>query len=194
MEWLSNSCASLRRALVLCLSLAISPLAWADTATTQPEAARQLRDQAVARASELINNIRNRLDACGDKGMLAAGAATSPVPARPALQWNERLARAAHQHASAMVEQGFFAHRNPDGTTVGDRVSERGYRWRQVGENLAAGLPTIDDAVREWLLSSTHCEVLIGPRFTEFGLAQVRSSNPGDLYGTYWALVVAQPR
>lgn len=174
--------------------MAISPLAWGDSAIGKPDAADALREQAVARASELINNIRNRLDACGDKGMLAANGPSAPVPARPALQWNERLARAAQQHASAMVEQGFFAHVDPAGTTVGDRVSERGYRWRQVGENLAAGLPTIDAAVREWLLSSTHCEVLIGPRFTEFGLARVRSPNPGDLYGTYWALVVAQPR
>ncbi|MGH1357708.1 MAG: CAP domain-containing protein [Burkholderiaceae bacterium] len=158
------------------------------------------RSQAIARAGELINTIRQKLDACGDSGMMALSqepakqAPVAQIPSRPLLQWNTQLASAAEQHARAMVEQRFFDHVDPAGDTVGNRVSRAGYRWRQVGENLAAGHESIEEAVQGWLLSTGHCEVMIDETFTEFGLAQVRSADPLDSYGVYWALVVAKPR
>ncbi|MEZ5739859.1 MAG: CAP domain-containing protein [Burkholderiaceae bacterium] len=148
-------------------------------------------------AADLINNIRQRLDACGEQGMLALRPAAGPaprIPPRPALVWNDALAQAAAQHAKAMADQHFFDHVDPQGRTVGRRVSTTGYRWQVVGENLAAGHETIAEAVRGWLLSSGHCEVMIDARFTEFGIARVGSREPGDPYGNYWALVVAQPK
>ncbi|MEZ5657330.1 MAG: CAP domain-containing protein [Burkholderiaceae bacterium] len=148
------------------------------------------------RAAQLINNIRAKLDACGDKGMLAVsnGASQAEIPVRPALTWNDQLADVALRHSRAMAEQAFFDHVDPQGRTVGKRVSRVGYGWRVVGENLAAGHATIDEAVRGWLLSTGHCEVMIDGRFTEFGLARVDPMNPGDPYGSYWTLVVARPK
>lgn len=175
-----------------------SPVNLAPSAASQPNDAN--RSLAIARASELINTIRRKLDACGNRGMLAlaserpANAPAPEVPSRPPLQWNAQLASAAEQHARAMVEQRFFDHVDPDGNTVGSRVSRTGYRWRQVGENLAAGHDSIEEAVRGWLLSNGHCEVMIDGTYTEFGLARVRSQDPLDTYGVYWALVVAKPR
>lgn len=179
-------------ALTLGMSMASAPAGAAGM--PGPGAAAPERDVMVRRATELINTIRRKLDACGANGLLAPGATADNVPDRPPLRWNDRLADAARDHADAMVNQRFFSHVAPDGGTVGDRVSRRGYRWRQVGENLAAGLVELDAAVREWLLSPTHCAVLIGERFTEFGIAQVRSEQPADPYRIYWALVVAEPR
>ncbi|MFK7966335.1 MAG: CAP domain-containing protein [Burkholderiaceae bacterium] len=188
---------------------AASAAAQAALALTDPDnPVRGAREQAIARTADLLNNIRARLDACGEHGMLAQHqqaaavveeASNTPAIAaeanrRPPLQWNARLANAAADHARAMAEQQFFAHRDPKGHTVGHRVSVTGYRWQQVGENLAAGHETIEDAVRGWLLSTTHCEVIIDETFTEFGIARMPSANPADPYRTYWALVVAQPR
>lgn len=169
---------------------------------------RKAREQAIKRAARLLNNIRARLDACGEQGMLAQHQQATTVvqeasqestqpdnrTGRPPLQWNPRLANAAADHVRAMADQQFFDHRDPEGRTVGHRVSVTGYRWQQVGENLAAGHDTVEDAVRGWLLSTTHCEVMIDATFTEFGIARMPSSNPADPYQTYWALVVAQPR
>lgn len=175
-----------------------TPVNLAPPAIRQPDNAD--RAQAIARASELINNIRQKLDDCGDRGMLAlaqerpANAPVPQVPARPPLQWNAQLASAAEQHARAMVDQRFFDHVDPAGNTVGSRVSRTGYRWRQVGENLAAGHDSIEEAVQGWLLSDGHCQVMIDGTYTEFGLARVRSRDPLDSYGVYWALVVAKPR
>src|SRR5690606_21946178 len=60
-------------------------------------------EATIRRAAELINNIRARLDACGEKGMLAVGGtaaaggsasmAPSRIGARPQLRWNPLLAK-----------------------------------------------------------------------------------------------------
>ncbi|MEZ5652197.1 MAG: CAP domain-containing protein [Burkholderiaceae bacterium] len=155
--------------------------------------ARMVRE----RAAVLINNIRAKLDACGDQGMLAVSSdhrEPAAVPVRPALTWNDQLAEVALRHSEAMAQQAFFDHVDPQGRTVGKRVTRVGYRWRVVGENLAAGHATIDEAVRGWLLSTGHCEVMIDERFTEFGLARVDPGNASDPYGSYWTLVVARPK
>ena len=171
------------------------------TAVESAVRAAHAENRAMAnRAAELINNIRNRLDACGDEGMLAmhppAGSVvrTASVPRRPPLVWNPRLAHAAQAHSLAMSREQFFDHVDPRGNTVGQRAREAGYRWRVVGENLAAGQESIDEAVRGWLLSTGHCRNLIDGRFTEFGIARVDSTNPSDPYGSYWTLVLGMPR
>ena len=93
-----------------------------------------------------------------------------------------------------MAEQNFFDHTDPNGRTVGSRATESGYRWRVVGENLAAGQESLGEAMRGWLLSTGHCANLIDERFTEFGIARVNSTNPADMYGTYWVLVMGRPK
>ncbi len=157
-------------------------------------------------ATHAINNIRSKLDSCGDNGMLAlpeerAKSTVTPVKvslsdiaARPVLVFNSKLADAALKHSRAMAELGFFDHTDPNGKTVGGRSKESGYRYRVVGENIAAGHDSVEDAVRGWLLSSSHCENMIDPRFIEFGIAKVTSTNPADPYGSYWTLVLGQPR
>lgn len=164
----------------------------------KPAAAQGLEPTIVAEATQLINNIRNRLDSCGEEGMLG-NAGTQRVSLavnkpRPSLAWNPKLATVAQHHAKAMADQNFFDHVDPQGRTVGQRATEGGYRWRVVGENLAAGHDSIGDAVRGWLLSTGHCRNLIDDRFTEFGIAKVQSNNPLDPYGSYWVMVVGRPQ
>ena len=157
-------------------------------------------------ATRAINNIRAKLDACGDQGMLAlpeerakysarpVKVSAQDIAARPAVIFNPKLAEAALKHSRSMAEQAFFDHTDPNGKTVGHRSKESGYRYRVVGENIAAGHDGVEDAVRGWLLSASHCENLIDARFVEFGIAKVTSTNPADPYGTYWTLVMGQPR
>jgi uncharacterized protein YkwD len=152
----------------------------------------------VTQTAALINTIRARLPSCTEEGLsgqadaMQASAGTD-VPRRPSLIYNPRLSMIASRHAQAMASQHFFDHVDPSGRTVGRRATEGGYAWRVVGENLAAGQETIAEAVRDWLLSTTHCRNLIDPRFTEFGIAQAHSSDPSDAYGSYWVLVLGKP-
>lgn len=161
-------------------------------------------EATIQRTAELVNNIRNRLDACGEEGMLAVSATTTPVAraldarpriaARPRLQWNPLLTKTAQRHAESMAHEGYFDHVDSQGRTVGARARAAGYHYRVVGENLAAGHRSIEEAIRGWLLSASHCRNLIDPRFTEFGIARVDSRNADDRYGAYWTLVLGMPQ
>lgn len=93
-----------------------------------------------------------------------------------------------------MAEQAFFDHVDPEGHTVAQRSTAAGYRWRVIGENLAAGQPALVEALHDWLASPSHCRNLVDARFTEFGLARVSSAYPTDPYGVYWVLVLGRPR
>lgn len=166
-----------------------------------PVASAAPGDEAtILRTAELINNIRARLDACGDEGMLAVSGNAAPVARtadprprianRPRLQWNPMLAETARRHSESMATEGYFNHVDSHGRTVGARARAVGYRYRVVGENLAAGHASIEEAIRGWLLSASHCRNLIDARFTEFGIARVQSPHPNDRYGAYWTLVL----
>lgn len=160
-------------------------------------AARAQDDDLPREAAAMINNIRQKLDACGEEGSLGQPGMrqidTAAITTRPMLVWNPRLAAVAAHHGEAMVHDHFFDHVDMRGHTIGQRATEGGYQWRVVGENLAAGQPTLGDAMRGWLLSTAHCRNLIDPRFTEFGIARVDSPDPSDPYGTYWVLVFGKP-
>ena len=186
-------------------AFAESPLAATPLAVNQ-----RVDPGEVLRASELINRARQVLSGC-DHAALSASHASAPdarttrsftstrnaeprAPQRPQMRADARLAQAAFAHAASMAERGYFSHTGLDGRTAGARVADTGYRWGAVGENLAAGHRTIDEAVAGWILSPSHCAVLLDARFSEFGIARVESPDPSDRYRVYWALVVAQPR
>lgn len=155
-------------------------------------------------AEKVLNEARSRVAGCGPAapGQLAVGApastahaaATEGKTARPQLSWHPLLAQAAARHAGAMARSRVLDHVGPDGSTVRERASVAGYRWAALGENLAAGHPTLDDAVAAWLASASHCAALLDPRFVHFGVARSESTMPGDAYRTYWALVLGRPR
>jgi uncharacterized protein YkwD len=165
-------------------------------------------EEHAAQAAVLINNIRSKLDTCDAGGMLGASAnqansATltqvstskrSDPSKRPALIWNPQLAQAALSHSKAMAKELFFDHNDMQGRAVNHRVIDQGYRFRVVGENIAAGQASLEEAIRDWLLSAGHCVNMIDERFTEFGIAKVASTRQDDPYGVYWTLVLGQPR
>jgi uncharacterized protein YkwD len=136
-----------------------------------------------AAAMARINDWRARGATCGARGAFA--------PA-PALAWNNRLTEAAAVHSNDMVTANFFDHTGSGGSTAGSRVTAAGYNWRTVGENIAAGYPTVNAVVDGWIGSEGHCANLLNAAFTEVGLACVTgtAANP---YGTYWTMDLARP-
>ncbi len=49
------------------------------------------------------------------------------------------LAALARTHSRAMLERGFFTHRDPDGLRAGERAHRAGYAFHHLGENLFQG-------------------------------------------------------
>lgn len=104
---------------------------------------------------------------------------------------DERLCEIARDFACQMVEEDFFAHIHPiTGEGPGQRAFAGGYAFRTLGENLAAGQPTPQQAMEDWLNSDEgHRENILSPRWSVIGVA-VRT---GGEYGLYWVQEFADP-
>lgn len=112
-------------------------------------------------------------------------------PAQP-VRWNLRLGQAALAHSDDMADKHYFNHKQPDGTLPADRATAAGYRWRRVGENIASGQRTVEDAVASWLDSPGHCANIMNPDFREMGAAY--AINPQNQNRTaYWTQVFGTP-
>jgi uncharacterized protein YkwD len=133
-------------------------------------------------ALNLVNEVRSKGIYCGGKYFPS----TSP------LKLNDPLTNAAKLHATNMAEMNYFSHVGLDGKTLSTRVSEQGYRWSIVGENIAAGQSSIGEAVNSWIKSTGHCTNLMDPRFTEMGVSKASSSN-SNKFKLYWVQTLAAP-
>jgi uncharacterized protein YkwD len=155
----------------------------------------------------VIVGLASLLAGCAAAG-LPPGAATSPAEltqaailaaingarranGKPPLAYNGRLAAAAGAQARLMASRDQMSHTL--GGSLRARVTAAGYDGA-VGENLAAGQRTLQQAIAGWLASPGHRSTLLSTRFTEFGLAAA-SVAPGrrSRYGIYWAFIAGGP-
>lgn len=128
------------------------------------------------------NRARFQGQKCGGKLMNAA----------PALKWDARLEAAAARQATDLVRLDFRGHVNPqDGSGPLDRAAAYGFRG-SVGENLAYGPVTPQEALQSLLGSPGHCENLMNPGWTLFGGA-VNNGTASTLFPTYWVQVFGGP-
>ncbi len=130
----------------------------------------------------LVNEARTKPRTCGSQSF----GATSP------LEWNAKLGAAALAHSRDMANQNYFAHAGKDGSMVGDRAVRAGYEWVAIGENIASGQGSIDQAVSSWLASPVHCANIMQPAFTQMGAAYFVSQGADT--GIYWTQVFGTPR
>jgi len=135
-----------------------------------------------ARVLELVNAARAVSRLCGNQQFDAA---------RP-LRLSSTLAEAASRHARDMARHGSLDHRGSDGSEPAQRVAATGYRWRAVGENIAAGQSNADAVVASWLESPGHCTNIMGSQFTQMGVAFALA--PSEDLHIYWAQVFAAPQ
>lgn len=110
-----------------------------------------------------VNRLRSKGCHCGRKYM---------PPVRP-LRWSARLEKAALAHARDMERNDFFEHRGSDGSSIGTRADRVGYRWRAVGENIAAGYDSFQDVLLGWKDSPSHCLNLMSSSYTEMGVVSI---------------------
>ncbi|GHB02163.1 CAP domain-containing protein [Modicisalibacter luteus] len=129
-----------------------------------------------------VNEARSQARQCGNQRFAAA----------EPLTWNCTLEAAAQAHSRDMAKKDYFSHTGPDGVGIQQRVSSRGYVWRAVGENIAAGQASIVAVVDGWMESPGHCRNIMNEAFTEMGMA--KADDPGSMYSPYWTQVLAQPR
>ena len=119
--------------------------------------------------------------------ILAAINGVRAANGRKPLNYNYRLEEAARSQAKLMATRDQLSHNL--GITLRQRVTAAGYDGA-VGENVAGGQSTLEQAIQGWLDSPKHRDTLLSPRFTEFGLAVASVGNgKKSRYGTYWAFI-----
>lgn len=147
--------------------LGLSSLATASPRSS-PADAQALQNRVV----ELVNRVRAQGRQCGRERF---------PPAHP-LTISRLLHDAATAHASDMARRNYFDHHAPDGSEPRDRVRRTGYRWTLIGENIAFGPESAEEAVAGWLASPGHCANIMDPRFRDTGVALGTGRKRGHLY------------
>jgi uncharacterized protein YkwD len=96
-----------------------------------------------------------------------------------------KLNSAAEAHAQWMAKnrkmshyQGFFWSRG-----ISTRISEQGYKYSSIGENISAGQTTPEQAMHVWRYSPRHYSNIMG-NFKHIGIARA---------GNYWCVCFGKP-
>jgi len=113
-------------------------------------------------------------------------------PATNPVSWSCTLESVALEHSRDMGDVNFFSHTGSNGLEARDRITNAGYVWNAMGENIAAGQRTVAEVMDGWLASSGHCSNIMSSSFTEFG-AGVYFVD-GSIYPIYWTQAFARPR
>jgi uncharacterized protein YkwD len=136
-----------------------------------PAANASREDAIVAR----VNQIRATGAICGSKAM----------PPVPPVTSNEMFRAAARGHSKDMATRNYFDHNNPEGKGPADRIRAAGWlNPGYSGENIAAGNPTAEGTINQWLKSAGHCENMLDKDFKLIGVGYFTS--PGSKYTHYW--------
>jgi uncharacterized protein YkwD len=128
------------------------------------------------RVLQLTNEARAHPRRCG----------TTPYAAAPPLSTSTKLSQVALAYARDMAAFGYMDHTGRDGSSPAERITRGGYRWSEVGENLASGVMRADEVVAGWLGSPEHCANLMNPLYQQMGVGF--AVNPHDQRGVYWAM------
>ncbi len=104
---------------------------------------------------------------------------------RKALLASPALMAAAEAHAQDMVAKGYFSHKGKDGSRLGTRVKQQGYKFCYAAENIAWGQKSAAEAMVSWQKSSGHRKNNLSRKPTEVGA--------GFAGGEMWVMVFAKP-
>lgn len=124
---------------------------------------------------KLLNDLRTSGCDCGIRKMAATHSLT----------YNNLLENAAFGHSLDMFTNNFFDHKSSNGNDLGKRVTNAGYKWLIVGENiLYIDAPQVSqtEVIEAWKNSPPHCINMMSPNFTEMGIGSK---------GGYWTLNLA---
>ncbi len=108
-----------------------------------------------------------------------------------AVRHDEGLALAAKRYSRAMVDQGFFDHVSPSGSTLGSRLKRVGFRAAgRAGETIGWGSGSLASPaalVAAWMASPPHREIILDGGFSAVGVGVA----PGAPVGGAGATVTA---
>ncbi|PIL40984.1 CAP domain-containing protein [Massilia psychrophila] len=117
----------------------------------------------------------------------------APFYRRAGPQKERSTVRGGARAQSGHCQAALFRPHGKDGREVAERAVRAGYRWRGIGENIAAGQASPEEAMAGWLASPGHCANIMDRSFTEMGGAY-GTNVVGEQPRVYWTQVFGQPR
>ncbi|KAG7385996.1 hypothetical protein PHYPSEUDO_000851 [Phytophthora pseudosyringae] len=96
---------------------------------------------------------------------------------------NSKLLVSALCHSKDMAAKDYMAHNGSDGSTMEERITQAGFVWTAVGENVAAGQETVSDVMTAWMNSPEHKANILGD-YKMLGTAYVYSAD--STYQHFW--------
>jgi uncharacterized protein YkwD len=87
------------------------------------------------------------------------------------------LTEVAQLHAQDMARRDYFSHKNPEGKSGGDRITNAGIPWHTWGENIANSYKTPEEVMQGWMNSKGHRANILGADFGRIGIG---------FYEYYW--------
>lgn len=103
----------------------------------------------------------------------------------PALSLNPQLMAAAQAHTDLMVKYNQMSHQLPGEPSLGNRISQTGYRWLAVSENIAQGQHTPEQVVASWMNSPGHRVNLLDSKYQQLGVGFANN---------FWTQVFGKPQ
>ena len=85
------------------------------------------------------------------------------------------LLSVARYKSNHMIQNGYFSHTNPDGTTWTNWLKKIGYKYTATAENIAYNSYDPVELFNQWWNSAGHRENMMNPSYTKVGI--------GVLYG-----------
>ena len=112
----------------------------------------------------------------------------------PALTKNSKLTTAARRHSTDMACTDTWSHTGSDGSEPWDRVTDAGYSWSRVTENIAASTSQYfspASVVNLWMNSPGHKKNILDANVIHIGVGFRYEDNGG--YDAYYTADFARP-
>ena len=101
------------------------------------------------------------------------------------LAYSAKLTQAARRHALDMAEHDICSHELSDGEDFSQNVFACGYPVCELGENLASGFATPEEAFECMFSSPEHRQAIMNPDYTQTGASV--AVNTASTYRFFWA-------
>jgi hypothetical protein len=124
-------------------------------------------------------------------GLLADTNAQRVANGVAALSLNDKLDAAAQANADDMAARNYWSHYTPEGNPPWIWVTNQGYAYQALGQNLATGFSDEQSTINGWMASPPHRENLLNSNFTEVGFGYANNPDYTAAGGGPQTIVVA---
>lgn len=130
--------------------------------------------------NDTLNRNITEESAVGIQGIISKTNTERTNAGKKPLKENSTLDLTAYVKAKDMLDRQYFEHVSPSGKGVGDLVTNVGYDYITIGENLALGnFASSSDIVNAWMNSPGHRANILNDSYTEIGVGIISGTYEG---------------